>query len=101
MTDARRPTTGAQLLESLRAQRGFDADPVLAAKVGRLVRWFADQQLDAAVVGVSGGIDSAVTLALLQRVAAHPGSPLRRVVAAIIPIDVPGRRSRYSSRQTS
>lgn len=63
---------------------------MLAAKVGRLTRWFGDQRLDAAVIGVSGGIDSAVTLGLLQRVAAAPGSPLRRVVALLVPIDAAG-----------
>jgi NAD+ synthetase len=55
-----------------------------------MMGWFASQQLDAAVVGLSGGIDSAVTLALLQRVAAAPASPLRHVVAMIVPIDAPG-----------
>jgi NAD+ synthetase len=63
---------------------------VLAAKVGRLSAWFTRHDLDAAVVGVSGGIDSAVTLALLHQVASRPGSPLQRVVAAIIPIDADG-----------
>jgi len=84
------PATCAGLLGSLREARGFRTDAVLAAKLGRLTAWFTDQELDAAVVGVSGGIDSAVTLALLQRAASTPGSPLRRVVAAIIPIDTAG-----------
>ena len=72
--------------EQLRISRGFDAEQVAQAKVGRLVRWFRQEGLDAAVVGVSGGIDSAVVLGLLTRVTAEPDSPLRRVVALSVPI---------------
>lgn len=85
-----RRTTFAELQAFLRAGRGFDAAEVLEAKLGRLHAWFATAGRDAAVVGVSGGIDSAVTLGLLQRVARRPGSPLRRVVGLVLPIDGPG-----------
>jgi NAD+ synthetase len=91
--------TRSSVLESLRSTRGFRADAAAAAKVGRLVTWFADQQLDAAVVGLSGGIDSAVTLALLQRAAAVPGSPLRRVVALLVPIDAPGATNQAAATE--
>ncbi|MFO0604667.1 MAG: NAD(+) synthase [Polyangiales bacterium] len=74
------------LLARLRASRGFDAREVAAAKVARLARWFATERLDAAVVGVSGGVDSALALALLQAVARLPASPLRRVVGLVLPI---------------
>ncbi len=79
-----------ELARALRTSRAFAAPEVLAAKVGRLQRWFGAEKLDAAVVGVSGGVDSAVTLALLQAAAAPAGSPLRRVVAVLIPIAGPG-----------
>ncbi len=78
------------LLAELRRQRAFDAAEVVAAKVGRLVGWFAAEGLDAAVVGLSGGVDSAAVLALLDRAARQPGSPLRRVVAVVVPIEGPG-----------
>jgi NAD+ synthetase len=74
------------LLQRLREARGFDAAEVAAAKAGRLTRWFTEQRLDAAVVGVSGGVDSAVVLALLRAVAEQTGSPLKRVVALLLPI---------------
>ena len=74
------------LLQRLRAARGFDAAEVAASKVGRLARWLTEQRLDATVVGVSGGVDSAVVLALLRAVASQPGSPLRRVIALLLPI---------------
>ncbi len=78
------------LLHRLRASRGFDAAGVAAAKIGRLTRWFTEQRLDAAVVGVSGGVDSALVLALLRAVARQERSPLRKVVALLLPIGGPG-----------
>jgi NAD+ synthetase len=74
------------LLPYLRAARGFHAAEVADAKVARLTRWFGEHGLDAAIVGVSGGVDSALVLALLRACAARPGSPLRRVVALLLPV---------------
>src|SRR5439155_23922278 len=78
--------------DRLRASRGFDASEVAAAKVGRLVGWFHDQRLDAAIVGVSGGVDSALALALLVAASRCVDSPLRCVVALLLPIARPGAR---------
>jgi NH3-dependent NAD+ synthetase len=77
-----------RLLGLLRASRGFDAQEVALAKIGRMSRWFAEQRLDAAVVGVSGGVDSAVALALLRAV--QKRGVLRRVVALLLPAYGPG-----------
>lgn len=74
------------LLAQLRAARAFDPAEVAAAKVGRLRGWFAAEGLDAAVVGLSGGVDSALVLALLRATMREAGSPLRRVVALLLPI---------------
>jgi NAD+ synthetase len=82
--------TRAELLRFLRLGRGFEAGEALAAKVGRLRRWFAEAELDTAVVGVSGGVDSAVTLGLLRRLQDEEDSPLQRVVALLLPVDGPG-----------
>ena len=79
------PELGA-LLGRLRAARGFDVSEVAAAKQGRLLTFFRESGLDAAVVGVSGGVDSALVLALLESVRRRPGSALRRVVALLLPI---------------
>jgi NAD+ synthetase len=84
------PTTTADLLAGLRRARGFDAEEVLASKLGLLNRFFETSRLDAAVVGVSGGVDSAVVLGLLERARRAAGSPLQRVVALLLPVDRPG-----------
>ena len=76
------------LLGRLRTQRGFVAHEVAEAKLGRLARWFAAAKLDAAVVGVSGGVDSALVLALLR--ALQTRDVLRRVVALLLPIHARG-----------
>jgi NAD+ synthetase len=76
----------SELLSRLRATRAFDPVEVRAAKVARIVRWLGEQRLDAAVVGVSGGVDSALVLALLCEAQRQPGSPLKRVVALLMPI---------------
>lgn len=73
-----------ELGATLRRQRGFDAEEVAAAKVGRIRRWFAGEGLDAAVVGLSGGVDSALVAALLARAA------VGRVVGLVLPVDRPG-----------
>ena len=78
-------TLDALLLE-LRRRRGFEVERALAAKLDRITAYFDGCGLDAAVVGVSGGVDSALVLALLQACKARPGSPLRRVVAVLAPI---------------
>lgn len=81
------------LLDRLRTLRGFEVSEVGAAKLGRLERWFRAEQLDAAVVGVSGGVDSALVLALLREL--EKVGVLRKVVALLLPIE-----SRGATEQT-
>ena len=78
----------ARLLERLRRRRGFVAGQCVQAKVSLLNSYARESGLRACVVGVSGGVDSAVTLALASRAAREPGSPLRRIVAALMPMFV-------------
>ncbi|HVF17547.1 MAG TPA: NAD(+) synthase, partial [Steroidobacteraceae bacterium] len=79
-----------KILNDLRSVRGFDAGEVAITKIALMSRWFREQNLDAAVVGVSGGVDSALVLALLVAVMKQPGSQLRRVVALLMPIESVG-----------
>ncbi len=84
------PPSVSDLLGRLRQQRGFDRHEVLESKIARLNLWFQREHLDSAVVGLSGGIDSAVVLALLLRASRVVGSPLKRVVAVSLPIEALG-----------
>lgn len=73
----------------LRARRAFEPGRILAAKVAALEAYLRASGVSGAVVGVSGGVDSAVTLGILRRVADRPRSPLRRLVAALVPVFSP------------
>lgn len=72
-------------LEAYRAQRNFCAEAVIAAKTERLNAYFRESGLNAAVIAVSGGIDSALVLALLKKASEQPGSPLTKIVAVTLP----------------
>lgn len=91
------PLDERRLLAALREGRGFVTSEVAAAKLGRLTQWFSANQLDAAVVGVSGGVDSALVLALLYEL--QKRNVLRRVVAMLLPIH--GRATTGQARATA
>ncbi len=65
-------------LERLRALRAFDAEQWLDAKVQAMAHYWRQAGLSGAVLGVSGGIDSAVVAGLIDRVARLENSPLTR-----------------------
>ena len=49
--------------------------------------FFREQKLDACTIGISGGIDSAVALALLTEAQKQENSPLKKVVPVTIPFN--------------
>jgi NAD+ synthase (glutamine-hydrolysing) len=73
-------------LKALRQIRNFEAQSFLAKKQLLLWQFFANNGLDAAVVGLSGGVDSALVAALCADLAKQPNSPLRKLRAIIAPI---------------
>lgn len=73
-------------LQTLRQRRGFDANIFLEQKTKRLNDFFAQTGLNAAVVGLSGGVDSALVAALLVAAAEIPDSPLQKIRCVIAPI---------------
>ena len=76
----------APSLKELRNNRGFDVKYYINEKVKKLNTFFKDEKLDSVVLGLSGGIDSAVALAILLKVAELPGSSLKKVVGMAMPI---------------
>jgi NAD+ synthase (glutamine-hydrolysing) len=77
-------------LAALRFRRGFDAEACIAAKAALLNDYFSRHKLKACVLGVSGGVDSALALGLAARAAQQPGSPLKKIVPLLMPIHSPG-----------
>ena len=82
--------TLAGLLAQVRAERGFDVEWALLRKLERINGYFVECGLDAAVIGVSGGVDSALVLSLFMAASRVPRSPIKRVVALQAPVTARG-----------
>lgn len=73
-------------LEAVRRERAFDPAAYVKAKTRILNDYMARCGLDACVVAVSGGIDSAVVLGLVEAARRSSGSPIREVVGVLLPV---------------
>lgn len=85
------------LLTDLREQRNFDPNHYVEAKSKSLNRYMQDAGLRSCVVAVSGGIDSAAVLGLVNKAAQQKGSPIER----IIPVALPIFEDEYTKNQTT
>lgn len=72
-------------LENIRRQRGFDVERVVEAKIKLLNDYYRQAGLKSAVVAVSGGIDSAVVLGLVEMAKRADDSPIEHIVAVTMP----------------
>ncbi len=75
-----------KLLNACREYRNFDAEAYLKNKTEAINDFFRDNKLDAAVVGVSGGIDSALVFSLLDHAAKQKDSPIKNIMGLVMPI---------------
>lgn len=75
----------SETLQLLRLKRGFDVSFCLNLKAELINLHFRTCGLNAVVLGMSGGVDSYVTMALLCHAASLPGSPIRKVVGLSVP----------------
>jgi len=76
----------ADLLTFCRQNRKFTPELVLRAKARLLADYFNQHHIQAAVIGVSGGIDSAVALGILNLVKQQKQSCFNTVLPLIMPI---------------
>ena len=74
-----------QALEYCREERAFVVEEVVEAKIKVLNDYYRASGLKSAVVAVSGGIDSAVVLGLVEMAARADDSPIERIVAITMP----------------
>lgn len=83
-----------QLSEKLlhyRRTRSFDPCRYLNQKALMINRYFAQFDLSTAVVGVSGGIDSAVVTGILHHASKISNSPIKKIIPTLLPFrDSPG-----------
>lgn len=73
-------------LDELRKLRNFNTDDYIEMKTKAINNFFTKNSLDSAVIGISGGVDSAVVLMLLLEAKKKPGSPLKQILPLIVPI---------------
>jgi NAD+ synthase (glutamine-hydrolysing) len=74
-----------EALENCRKQRGFNLEGVIEAKIKLLNDYYRQAGLKSAVVAVSGGIDSAVVLGLVEMASRAEDSPIEHIVAITMP----------------
>lgn len=74
-----------QKLAEYREARNFDVTEWVKKKTQLINSYFNQSRLTAAVVGVSGGVDSAVALALIVEASKQPGSNIRKIVPLLLP----------------
>jgi NAD+ synthase (glutamine-hydrolysing) len=73
-------------LEQLQQERGFDALTYIDQKADVLNTYMGRAGLSGCVVGVSGGVDSAVVLALAHAAAQAEDSPITTIAPVLMPI---------------
>jgi len=73
-------------LQEYRTKRNFNAEAWIEEKVRKFNEYMASCGLSGALVSVSGGVDSAVTLGLIKRALDAPNSPVKRVLGVAQPI---------------
>lgn len=76
----------SNLLLHYRRIRAFDPDLYLQKKSELLLEYFNKHAITTALVGVSGGVDSSVVLAILRRIQDSGRSSLKRVVGVLMPV---------------
>ena len=82
--------------------RSFNPGKYINQKTITIDSFFYDQKLDSCVIGVSGGIDSAVTLGLLKYAASTGGSyggTIKHILPLIMPIEGDGTSGQYEATQ--
>lgn len=83
------------LLITLRKKRNFNPQTYSLAKARVLNDYMKKFGLKSCVIAVSGGIDSAVTLAIVHLASLEPGSPIEK----IIPVALPVFKSKFTTNQ--
>tara|TARA_B100000676_G_scaffold233094_1_gene232088 strand:+ start:243 stop:1106 length:864 start_codon:yes stop_codon:yes gene_type:complete len=73
-------------LRTYREERRFSSKYFVRSKVKKLNEYLGKHNLSGAVLSVSGGVDSALTLALLKQTAELPNSNLKKIWAISQPI---------------
>lgn len=72
-------------LASYRAARAFNAERWVEKKIQLINEYFTQNNLSGAVLGLSGGVDSAVALTLVKMASEQQGSNIKKIVPLLLP----------------
>lgn len=72
-------------LAQFRERRAFNAETWVEKKITLINDYFTQSGLSGAVIGLSGGIDSAVALTLVKRASEQAGSNIKKIVPMLLP----------------
>jgi len=75
-----------ELIKFTKNLRAFDALYVYAAKLRLINEFFTKENLNACVLGLSGGVDSSLVYKMFLDASKQPGSPLKCVMGCFMPI---------------
>ncbi len=73
-------------LRNIRKKRSFNPQKYLQKKTELLNHYLRQHKLKACVIGISGGVDSAVSLAILKSASELPHSPIEDLRAILLPV---------------
>ena len=83
-------STLQNILLRLKETRGFKTETFIINKAHKINAYFRQSGLDSAVLGVSGGVDSAVVLGLLRFASQQTDSPIKKILSLLMPIESRG-----------
>jgi NH3-dependent NAD+ synthetase len=87
-----------ELQKYTKKYRNFDSVDYIFQKCRKINTFFADNKLDSIVVGISGGVDSAVVLALFVAAQKMEGSPIQHIQPLLLPINSKGTASQMKKQ---
>lgn len=74
-----------KILNYMRDKRGFDVKDYVEKKAEKLNLYMNKSGLDACVVAISGGIDSAVVLGIVKKASEMEDSPIKKICPVLLP----------------
>lgn len=85
--DAFAPMTAniKEKISEIRKRKDFSASHYIVNKAQRLNKYMEKCGLDACVVAVSGGIDSAITLGIVKAASKFSRSPIKKIIPVMLP----------------
>ncbi len=75
------------ILNNERIKRNFNIENYIEEKSLMINNYMKDNKLSSCVIGISGGIDSAITLALLNNAKEDFNSQIKNIICVYMPVE--------------